>query len=42
MTGFLDLALTYDATRRCCDLVLDDDFNLVLDETPVTPSLSGR
>jgi len=39
MTGFLDLALTYDATRRCCDLVLDDEFNLVLDETPVTPIL---
>ncbi|WP_425646062.1 phage GP46 family protein [Agrobacterium leguminum] len=39
MTGFLDLALTYDATRRCCDLVLDDDFNLVPDETPVTPIL---
>lgn len=39
MSGFLDLALTYDATRRCCDLVLDDDFNLVLDETPVTPIL---
>lgn len=39
MTGFLDLALTYDATRRCCDLVLDDDFNLVLDETPITPIL---
>ena len=39
MTGFFDLALTYDATRRCCDLVLDDEFNLVLDETPVTPVL---
>lgn len=39
MSGFLDLALTYDATRRCCDLVLDDDFNLVLDETPITPIL---
>ncbi len=39
MTGFLDLALTYDATRRGCDLVLDDEFNLVLDETPVTPIL---
>ncbi|MDZ7926150.1 MAG: phage GP46 family protein [Agrobacterium sp.] len=37
MTGFLDLALTYDATRRGCDLALDDEFNLVLDETPVTP-----
>lgn len=39
MTGFLDLALTYDATRRCCDLALDDEFNLVVDETPITPIL---
>ncbi|PDT05696.1 hypothetical protein CO666_03575 [Rhizobium chutanense] len=32
---FLDLALRYDSDARRCDLVLGDDFDLVLDETPI-------
>ncbi|MBB4956231.1 phage gp46-like protein [Agrobacterium vitis] len=36
MSNFLDLALTYDAVQRRCDLALGDDFDLVLDETPIT------
>lgn len=37
MSNFIDLALAYDPEQRCCDLVLGDDFDLVLDETPLTP-----
>jgi phage gp46-like protein len=36
MSSFLDLALTYDAAQRRCDLALSDDFDLVLDETPIS------
>lgn len=33
---FLDLALTYDTSKRRCDLTLAADFDLALDETPIT------
>lgn len=36
---FFDLALRYDSDARRCDLVLGDDFDLVIDETPITPIL---
>lgn len=36
---FFDLALRYDPDARRCDLVLGDDFDLVIDETPITPML---
>lgn len=36
---FFDLALRYDSDARSCDLVLGDDFDLVIDETPITPIL---
>lgn len=39
MTDWLDLALVYDPAARRCDLVLGDDGDLVLDETPATPML---
>jgi phage gp46-like protein len=32
---FFDLALKYDSDARRCDLVLGDDFDLVIDETPI-------
>lgn len=32
---FLDLALTYDKTKRRCDLTLAADCDLALDETPI-------
>ncbi|NKM17757.1 hypothetical protein GFM01_07890 [Rhizobium laguerreae] len=32
---FLDLALKYDSEARRCDLVLGDDFDLAIDETPI-------
>lgn len=35
---FYDLALTYDASTRRCDLTLGDDGDLLIDETPV-PSI---
>ena len=36
---FHDLALSYDPDLRRCDLTLDDDFDLAIDETSVTPIL---
>lgn len=39
MTDWLDLALVYDPATRRCDLVLGDDGDLALDETPATPML---
>lgn len=35
MSTFLDLALSFDAVQRRCDLALDDNFDLALDETPI-------
>ena len=35
MANFLDLGLVYDPVQRCFDLALGDDFDLVLDETPI-------
>lgn len=35
MTQFIDLALTYDVSQRRCDLTLGDDYDLVLDDTPL-------
>ncbi|ARQ59179.1 hypothetical protein EFR00_24880 [Rhizobium sophoriradicis] len=32
---FLDLALRYDRDARRCDLVLGDDYDLAIDETPI-------
>jgi phage gp46-like protein len=32
---FYDLALQYDPARRRCDLVLGDDCDLMIDETPI-------
>lgn len=32
---FFDLALSYDSATRRCDLVLGDDFDLAIDETPI-------
>jgi phage gp46-like protein len=32
---FFDLALKYDSDARRCDLVLGDDFDLAIDETPI-------
>jgi phage gp46-like protein len=32
---FFDLALKFDSDARRCDLVLGDDFDLVIDETPI-------
>ncbi|WP_417436607.1 phage GP46 family protein [Hoeflea sp.] len=32
---FFDLALSYDRNMRRCDLVLGDDGDLVIDETPI-------
>jgi phage gp46-like protein len=32
---FFDLALTYDADKRRCDLTLGDDCDLAIDETPI-------
>ncbi len=32
-----DLALTYDNTKRRCDLTLADNGDLAIDETPITP-----
>lgn len=39
MTGFIDLALVYDAGRRRADLALAADGDLALDDTPATPML---
>lgn len=36
---FFDLALHYDPINLSCDLVIADDGDLVVDETPVTPLL---
>lgn len=36
---FFDLALAYDPASRRCDLVVGDDEDLTIDETPVTPML---
>jgi len=36
---FFDLALCHDPQIRRCDLVIGDDGDLVIDETPVTPVL---
>lgn len=37
--SFLDAALVFDPATRRADLVLGEDGDLVLDETPVTPML---
>lgn len=36
---FFDVALVYDPDARRCDLALDDDGDLRLDLTPITPIL---
>ncbi|MFA7416123.1 MAG: phage GP46 family protein [Rhizobium sp.] len=36
---FYDLALGYNRDKRRCDLVIGDDCDLVIDETPITPIL---
>lgn len=36
---FYDVALLYDPQTRCCDLMIGDDGDLVIDETPITPVL---
>ncbi len=36
---FFDAALTFDPETRQCDLALSDDFDLAIDETPITPML---
>lgn len=39
MSDFIDLALAYDPKRRRCDLILGNDGDLALDDTPATPML---
>ncbi|WP_035715471.1 phage GP46 family protein [Azorhizobium doebereinerae] len=39
MSSWLDLAFCYDPDTRRADLVLGEDGDLVLDETPLTPML---
>lgn len=36
---FFDIALCYDPQVRRCDLVMGEDGDLVIDETPITPVL---
>lgn len=36
---FYDIALLYDPQTRRCDLMIGDDGDLVIDETPITPVL---
>lgn len=36
---FYDIALLYDPKTRRCDLMIGDDGDLVIDETPITPVL---
>ena len=36
---FYDLALVFDPETRLCDLALDDDCDLMIDETSITPML---
>lgn len=38
---FLDLGLTFDPLTRRCDLALGDDFDLVLDASPVPAMLTS-
>lgn len=38
---FIDLGLTFDPSTRRCDLSLGDDFDLVLDTTPVPAMLTS-
>lgn len=39
MSAFLDCALVFDPTSRRADLVLGEDGDLLLDDTPATPML---